>query len=75
MLEALLILASAEGAEEISKMPFYIAGGALTLFAVLVGALGVVRHDFPSSPGAARAVMGLAAVLVVATMATSVLTS
>ncbi len=75
MLEALLILASAEGAEETSKVPFYLAGGLLTLFAVLVGALGVVRHDFPSSQGAARAVMGLAALLVVVTMVTSVLTS
>ena len=74
MLEALLILASVEG-EEASKTPFYIAGGALTLFAVLVGALGVVRHDFPASKGTARAVMGLAALLMVVTMATSVLTS
>ncbi len=74
MLEALLLLASTEAAEP-SKIPFYAAGGVLTLFAVLVGALGVVRHDFPASPGAARAVMGIAALLVVATMASSVLTS
>ncbi len=74
MLEALLILASTEGAEP-SKTPFYLAGGLLTLFAVVVGAVGVVRHDFPASRGATMGVMGLAAVLMVATMATAVLTS
>lgn len=74
MIEALLILAAAEGAET-SKTPFYLTGGLLTLFAVVVGALGVVRHDFPGSRGAAMGVMGLAGVLMVATMAAAVLTS
>ena len=62
-------------AEEASKTPYYIAGVALAAFAVIISAIGISRHaTFPSSPGAARAVMGLAAVLVVATMATAVLT-
>jgi len=74
MLASLLILAASEGAE-VSKTPFYLTGGLLTLFAVAVGALGVVRHDFPSSRGATTGVLGLGAVLVVATMATAVLTS
>lgn len=74
MLESLLILAAAEGAEP-SKTPFYLAGALLTLFAVVVGALGVVRHDFPASRGAAGGVIGLGALLVVATMATAVLSS
>ena len=72
MLATLLILASTEGAE-VSKTPFYLTGGLLTLFAVLVGALGVVKHDFPSSRGAASGVIGLAVLLVVATMAAAVL--
>ena len=72
MLATLLILASTEGAEA-SQTPFYVAGGLLTLFAVLVGALGVVKHDFPSSRGVTSGVIGLAALLVVATMATAVL--
>ena len=74
MLATLLILASTEGAEA-SKTPFYLAGGLLTLFAVLVGALGVVKHDFPSSKGASTAVLGVGVLLVVATMVTTVLTS
>ena len=73
MLATLLILAATEGAEEASQTPFYVAGGLLTLFAVLVGALGVVKHDFPSSRGAASGVIGLAVLLVVATMAAAVL--
>ena len=62
-------------AEEASKTPYYICGIALAAFAVIVSAIGISRHaTFPSSPGAARAVMGLAVLLVVATMATAVLT-
>ena len=76
MLHAALLLASAaEGGAEASKTPFYAAGGLLALFAVLVAALGIVREDFPSSRGATLGVMVVASVLVVATMATSVLTA
>jgi hypothetical protein len=62
-------------AEESSKTPYYIAGGALAAFAVIVSAIGIRSHDtFPGSAGAMRAVMALAVVLVVATMASAVLT-
>ena len=62
-------------AEEHSKTPYYIAGIALAVFAVIISAIGISRHDtFPPSAGASRAVMGLAVVLVVATMASAVLT-
>jgi hypothetical protein len=62
-------------AEEASKTPYYVAGLALAAFAVIVSAIGISRHaTFPSTPGAARAVMGLAVLLVVATMASAVLT-
>jgi hypothetical protein len=62
-------------AEEASKTPYYIAGVALASFAVIISAIGISRHEtFPASPGAARAVMGLAVVLVLATMASAVLT-
>jgi hypothetical protein len=53
---ALLTFASTEGAET-SKVAFYVTGLALTAFAVIVATLGIVRHDFPSSSGAARGVM------------------
>ena len=70
MLATLITFAAEEG----SKTPYYIAGIALASFAVIISAIGISRHEtFPSSPGAARAVMGLALVLVVATMATAVL--
>ncbi len=71
---AVLTLAATEGAEP-SKIAFYVAGLALTAFAVLVASLGIVRHDFPASRGAARGVMTLGALLVVVTMASAVLTS
>jgi hypothetical protein len=74
VLQALLTIAQAE--EESSKTAFYVAGIALAAFAVLVGVIGIRAHEtFPSSRGAARAVMGLAVVLVAATMATAILTS
>ena len=67
---ALVILA----AEEHSKTPYYIAGIALAVFAVLISAIGISRHEtFPPSTAAARAVMGIAAILVIATMASAVL--
>ena len=73
MLQALITLA-AEAAEP-SKAPFYVAGGILAAFAVVVAAAGIRGHEtFPPSKGAARAVMGLCAILVAATMATAVLT-
>jgi hypothetical protein len=69
---ALVILAAEEHS---SKVPYYIAGIVLAAFAVIVSAIGISRHEtFPPSAGAARAVIGLAVVLVVATMASAVLT-
>ena len=74
MLQALIMFAAEEGAEP-SKTPFYIAGGLLAVFAVIISAIGVTRiGTFPSSPGQQRGVMALAALLVAAAMATAVLT-
>ena len=72
MVHALLVLA-AEGGP--SKVPFYVAGGALALWAVLLAALGLSRPHFPTAGGAARGVMGLSAVLVVAAMVAAVATA
>ena len=70
-----LLATAAEHVEEPSKTAFYVAGIALTVFAVIVAALGIRAHGhWPASRGAARAVMGLAVVLVAATMATAVIT-
>jgi hypothetical protein len=73
VLQALVLFAQAE--EETSKTAFYVAGALLAAFAVIVGAIGIRWYEtFPSSRGAARAVMGVAAVLVAAVMATAIIT-
>jgi hypothetical protein len=73
-LHALIVFAAETTEEEASKTPFYVAGGILAIFGFAIGILGTMRHsDFPGE-GAAKGIMGLAAVLVLATMATAVLT-
>ena len=73
MVHALLVLA-AEKAEP-SKTGFYVFGGALAVWAVVLGFIGLRSPAFPGSEGAARGVMALSAVLVLAAMAAAVLTS
>jgi hypothetical protein len=73
MVHALLVLA-AEKAEP-SKTAFYIVGGALAAWAVVLGFIGLRGPDFPGSERGSRGVMALSAVLVVATMTAAVLTS
>jgi uncharacterized cupredoxin-like copper-binding protein len=63
-------------AAEKSKVPFYIAGGLLVAWALILSlGLGLRRAEFPGNPGAARAVMGVSAVLVIAAASTAVITS
>jgi plastocyanin len=62
-------------AGEPSKAPFYVIGGLLAAWAVVLAAIGLSRPEFPDSPGQARGVMGLSALLVVATMAAAVATT
>jgi len=74
VLHALITLAAAEG-EESSKLLFYVCGGLLAVFAVVVSAIGITRRDtFPASRGQARGVIALAALLVLAAMAAAVIT-
>jgi Ca2+/H+ antiporter len=73
MLAALLLAAEAAGK---SKTPFYILAGVLIVFGFALGIGGSLRHGtFPSSDGAARAVMAVAVLLVAGTMVTAVLTA
>jgi plastocyanin len=58
-----------------SKVPFYVAGGALAGWAVLVAAFGVMRPEFPGSARAARLVMLASALLVGATVTAAVATA
>jgi hypothetical protein len=72
-MHALLVLA-AEAAEETSKTAFYLAGGALAAWAVILAAVGLTRPEFPGSDGAARGVMAISTLLVIAAMAAAVAT-
>jgi hypothetical protein len=51
---------------------FYIAGSILAGWALLVSFLGIVREDFPSTPGATRLVGAISIVLVVAAIGTAI---
>ena len=52
--------------------PFWVVGGLLAVWALVLSAMGVMRKDFPGSDGAARAVMAVTAVLVAAAMGTGI---
>ena len=68
-------LAPMIGAEK-SKVPFYIAGGALVVWAlVLSSALGMRKPDFPGSATGERAVIAITALLVLAAASMAVVTS
>ncbi|HEY5045883.1 MAG TPA: plastocyanin/azurin family copper-binding protein [Solirubrobacteraceae bacterium] len=72
---AVLQLAPILGAEK-SKVPFYIAGGALVAWALIVSlGLGMRMPDFPRTKGAERGVIAVTALLVLAAVSTAVLTS
>ncbi len=74
MLDVLFFAAEAAG--EKNHVAFYVAGIAAAAWAVIVSLIGIRRHaDWPSSDGAARGVMGISVVLVVAAMATAVITA
>ena len=61
--------------EHKSEAPFFIAGAVLVAFAIAISVVGFKRPEFPGNAGAARGVMALSAVLVVATLFTAVYVS
>ena len=72
---AMLHLTPIVGAEK-SKVPFYIAGGLLVVWAFTLSlGLGMRKPDFPGSLAGQRAVVAVTAVLVLAAVATAVLTA
>jgi plastocyanin len=72
---AVLQLAPILGAEK-SKVPFYIAGGALVAWALIVSlGLGMRRPDFPSGPSQQRGVIAVTVVLVLVAASMAVVTS
>jgi plastocyanin len=63
-------------AAEKSKVPFYIAGGLLVAWALLLSlGIGARRPDFPRNLTEQRAVMAITAVLVLAAVSMAVVTS
>jgi hypothetical protein len=73
MVHALLVMAAEEA--EPSKTGFYLCGGALAAWAVVLGFVGLRSPEFPGSERTSRGVMGISAVLVVGAMGAAVLTS
>ena len=67
---ALLIAAG-----EPSKVPLYVVGGLLVVWALSLAAVGLTRPEFPYSARGARLVMGTSAFLMVVTMAMAIVTS
>lgn len=72
-LHALLPVLAAAG--EKSKTPFYIAGGVLAAWAVLVSVVGVTRPGFPGGTTGERAVIGVSVLLVAFTITMAVVTA
>jgi hypothetical protein len=76
MLATLLTFAQAvEEEAEPSKTAFYALGAAAAAWAIVLFAVGMRSATFPGSPGAQRGVIAISVLLVVATMASAVLTA
>lgn len=58
-----------------SRTAFYVLGGGLALWAVIIGVSGFTRADFPGSAMRGRAVMVISFVLMVAAMGSAVTTA
>jgi plastocyanin len=75
MLATIVHIAPVLAAEK-SKVPYYIAGGVLVAWAMVLSmGIGTRNPNFPGSLGGQRLVMAISAVLVLATVSTAVITS
>ena len=68
---SLLLVAS----DTASKVPFYICGGALALWAVTLAGIGLSRPEFPGNTGGERGVIAISFVLIVLAIGAAILTS
>jgi hypothetical protein len=68
-------IVAAETEAEPSKTAFYIFGGLLAVWAVVLSGIGMSSATFPATVGAKRGVIGLTVVLMAAAMATAVITA
>ncbi len=69
MISALLTTAA------VSKAPFYIAGGVLAIYAVILAGIGITHPKFPYSARGTRGVILLSFLLVAITIAMAIKTS
>jgi hypothetical protein len=69
-----LVLAATDVAEK-SKTAFYICGGLLAVWAVVLSGIGMSAATFPATTTAKRGVIALTGLLVAAAMATAVITA
>jgi hypothetical protein len=69
---SLLLLTAADTT---SKVPFFIIGGALAVYAVILSTIGIQRPQFPGGASGQRGVIGLTLVLVVLAIGAAILTS
>jgi hypothetical protein len=73
-MDLVTLLAAAEAGHETSKTAFYVCGGALAVWAVVVSVIGFTRPGFPGTASAQRAVIAFSALLVVGATSTAVIT-
>jgi hypothetical protein len=59
---------------EPSKVPFYIAGAALAVWAVVLAGIGLTQPEFPGNERGARGVMTISLVLILVTILAGILT-
>ncbi len=62
-------------ASEPSKTPFYIAGIAFALWAVVLAGIGLTRPSFPYNLPGQRTVIGISLLLLILTVGTAIGTS
>jgi hypothetical protein len=74
MLQGVVLLAAAEAAEK-SKVAFFVAGGAFAVWAIVLFAVGMRSESFPGGEGGQRGVVAVSLILMVAAMATAVITA
>ena len=71
----LALLQEAAAEAEPSKVPFFIAGGLLAFWAIVMFAVGMRNRTFPGGQSGERGVIAVSVVLVLAAMATAVITA
>jgi hypothetical protein len=69
------VITTVFAAAESSHVPFFIAGGVLALWAVVVSYIGLNRPAFPFSAGGQRAVIGISFTLAAVAVAMAIVTA